>query len=199
MRKHTLIILGGNSSKNKYWIQDMNKALKLDYTTVEFFYSHWEENIQDINFEKEIKKLSQLIKDKDITNYSIIAKSAGFLLSLQGATSNLLTPKTIIWYGLPVEYSTYREIDLKSLIKTASEKTNIICIQADEDPQWNLKLVEDLIGSVIPIWGIKDHTHNYDEFKQMADIAKDFIATYQPHTEHKIEKITFKKEESRVV
>jgi hypothetical protein len=41
----------------------------------------------------------------------------------------------------------------------------------------------------IPIWNIKDHTHNYDSFKQMANIAKAFIATHQPQIEHKIEKI----------
>ncbi len=167
----------------------MNKYLKFDYSTVEFFYSHWDEDSQDINFENEIKRLSQFIKDNKITNYSIIAKSAGFVLSLQGMCQNMLTPLTIVGYGLPIEYSIYRKINLKSLIYTASRKTNIICIQADQDPQWNLKHVEYLISDIIPVWCIKDNTHNYDKFKQMTNIAKAFVATHQPQIEHRIEKI----------
>ena len=179
MKKHTLIILGGNSPKNKDWIKEMNKYLKWDYSTVEFFYSHREEKFEDINFEKEIKKLSKVIKDSEISTYSIVAKSAGFMLSLQGVAGNLLTPSAIVWYGLPIEYSTYRKIDLKPLLEIASKKTHIICVQAEEDPQGNVNQVEDLVSGIIPILSIKDNTHNYDQFKQMANSAKNFIATHQ--------------------
>jgi hypothetical protein len=96
MKKHTLILLGGNNSKSKYWIQRMNKYLQLDFSTVEFSYSHWKRDLQDIDFEQEIKRLSQFIKDNSFRNYSIVAKSAGFVLSLQGTMTNLLTPKTIV-------------------------------------------------------------------------------------------------------
>ncbi|MDR2416519.1 MAG: hypothetical protein LBD75_08245 [Candidatus Peribacteria bacterium] len=96
MEKHTLILLGGNNSTSKAWIQKMNQHLQLDYPTVEFFYSHWEGDSHDIDFKHEIKKLSQFIKDNKLGNYSIVAKSAGFVLSLQGIIDNLLTPKTIV-------------------------------------------------------------------------------------------------------
>lgn len=189
MRKHTLIILGGNSFGNKHWIREINKYLKSDYSTVEFYYSHWKENSQDINFEEELKKLSKFIKDNSIKNYSIVAKSAGFVLSLQGVTKNILTPKTIVGYGLPIEYSNYRKIDLRFLVSTASMATSIICVQADDDPQGNLIHTEDLVSDMIPIVSIKDNTHNYYKFKQMANIAKAFVSTHQAHVEHKIEKI----------
>lgn len=189
MEKHYLIILGGNSLKNKHWVQNMSKNLKLDYPSVEFYYSHWKENLQDINFEKELKRLAKSIKENNITNYSIVAKSAGFVLSLKGVTNNTLSPRTIVGYGLPVEYSNYRKIDLNYLIKASSEKANIICIQADEDPQGDLGLVKKIILDTIPIWNIKDNSHNYDNFKQMTNIAKAFIATHQPQIEHSIKKI----------
>lgn len=189
MRKHALIILGGNSIGNKTWINGVNKYLKRDYPTVEFHYSHWNENIQDINFEKELKELSKFIKDNNISNYSIVAKSAGIVLSLQGVITGILSPRTIVGYGLPIEYSTYRKIDLKSLIKTSSKRTNIICIQADQDPQGDLKLLKKLISDMVPIWDIKDNTHNYDDFKRMANIAKAFVAIHQPQIEHTVRKI----------
>lgn len=189
MKKHYLIILGGNSLKNKHWVQKMSKNLKLDYPSVEFYYSHWKENLQDINFEKELKRLIKFIKENKITNYSIVAKSAGFVLSLKGVTNNTLLPRTIVGYGLPVEYSSYRKIDLNYLIKASSERTNIICIQADEDPQGSFELVKKITLDTIPIWNIKDNSHNYDKFKQMANIAKAFIATHQPQIEHSVRKI----------
>ena len=189
MRKHALIILGGNSIGNKTWINGVNKYLKRDYPTVEFHYSHWNENIQDINFEKELINLSKFIRDNNITNYSIVAKSAGFVLSLQGVTNKILTPRTIVGYGLPAEYSDYRKLDLKSLIKTSSNGANIICVQADEDPQGNINVTEDLISDMVPIWVIKDNTHNYDDFKRMANIAKAFVAIHQPQIEHTVRKI----------
>jgi hypothetical protein len=80
MGKHIIILLGGNNLKNRDWINEISKYLKVNYITVEFFYDHWEKDLQDINFELEIKRLSQFIKDKNIINYSIVAKSAGFLL-----------------------------------------------------------------------------------------------------------------------
>lgn len=189
MKKHYLIILGGNSLKNKHWVQKMSKNLRLDYPSVEFYYSHWEENLQDINFEKELKRLAKSIKENNITNYSIVAKSAGFVLSLKGVTNNTLSPRTIVGYGLPVDYSNYRKIDLNYLIKASSEKTNVICVQADEDPQGGLGLVKKIILDTIPIWNIKDNSHNYDNFKQMVNIAKAFIATHQPQIEQSIRKI----------
>lgn len=189
MKKHYLIILGGNSLKNKHWVQKMSKNLKLDYPSVEFYYSHWKENLQDINFEKELKRLIKFIKENKITNYSIVAKSAGFVLSLKGVTNNTLLPRTIVGYGLPVEYSSYRKIDLNYLIKASSERTNIICIQADEDPQGSFELVKKITLDTIPIWNIKDNSHNYDKFKQMANITKAFIATHQPQIEHSVRKI----------
>lgn len=192
MGKHTILILWGNSPKNKNWIEKMNKYLQSSYPTIEFFYSHWTQNVQDINFEEEIKRLSKFIKDNNLTNYSIVAKSAGFVLSLQGSSNNILNPRTIVWYGLPTEYSTYRNINLQALIHTASQKTNIICIQASEDPQWNLKVTEDIIANTIPIWGIEDNTHNYDTFKEMVDIAKAFIAIHAPQIEYRIENINAK-------
>lgn len=192
MRKHTLIILGGNSLGNKNWIQEIDKYLKSDYPTEAFYYSHWENPSREIDFEKELEKLSEFIKDKNITNYSIVAKSAGFVLSLQGVTKDILKPRTIVGYGLPIEYANYRGIDLKILIETSSKSTNILCIQADKDPQGDLILTERLILDLIPIYSIKDYTHNYDSFEQMANIAKSFVTIHQPQIEHKIEKIDSK-------
>ena len=42
-----------------------------------------------------------------------------------------------------------------------------------------MESVENLISNKIPIREIKDNTHNYDQFKQMFNIAKAFIETHK--------------------
>lgn len=189
MGEHIIILLGGNNLKNRDWINEISRYLKVNYITVDFFYDHWEKNLQDIDFEIEIQRLSQFIKDRNITNYSIVAKSAGFLLWLQWVSNGVLKPRTIVWFGLPLEYSKYRNIDPKFLINIASRKTNILCVQASEDPQWNLKCIKKLTSEMIPVYGIKSHTHSYNDFKENSNIAIAFIGIHQPQIEHKIEKI----------
>lgn len=189
MEKHILIILGGNSSKNKHWIEMMNRNLKKDFSTLEFHYSHWDENLQDINFEKELTKLSKFISENKISNYSIVAKSAGFILTLKGIENGSLSPRTVVGYGFPIEYSRYRKINLKSLVNKTLIKSNILCVQADEDPQGNIDLTQEHISDIFPIWITKDNTHDYNSFKTMANIAKSFIRIHQPQIEQQVREI----------
>lgn len=189
MKKHTLVILGGNSSENENWIQKIDKYLEPEYSTAEFSYSHWGKNPQEIDFEKELERLSKYIRNKRIRNYSIVAKSAGFVLALQGVAANVLNPRTIVGFGLPIEYANYRKIDLRALIESSARSTSIVCIQADEDPQGSLGRVEELIADVFPVLGIEGRTHDYDRFEQMVNIAKSFVAMHQPQIEQKTERI----------
>lgn len=189
MKKHYLIILGGNSQGNKKWVQEMNNCLRQSYSSLRFYYSHWETENSDIDFEKELRQLSKLIKNKNIRNYSLVAKSAGFILALQGTANGELRPRTIIGYGLPIEYAEYRGINLKTLIEHSAKAASVMCVQAYEDPQGSLADTERLIADMIPVVGIEGQTHDYSQFEGMSNIAKAFVSMHQPHCEHEIEKV----------
>lgn len=189
MEKHHLIILGGNSQGNKKWVQEMNNCLRQSHSTSKFYYSHWETENSDIDFEKEIKRLSNLIKNKDIRNYSLVAKSAGFILALQGTANGELRPRTIVGYGLPIEYAGYRGINLKTLIEYSAKAASVMCVQAHGDPQGSLADTEKLIADMIPVVGIEGQAHDYSQFEVMSDIANAFVSMHQPHCEHKIEEV----------
>lgn len=189
MKKHHLIILGGNSQGNKKWVQEMNNCLRQSYSTSMFYYSHWETENSDIDFEKEIRRLSNLIKNKNVQSYSLVAKSAGFILALQGTANGELRPRTIVGYGLPIEYAEYRGINLKTLIEHSAKTTSVICVQAHGDPQGSFADTEKLIADMIPIVGIEGQTHDYSQFEGMSNIANAFVSMHQPHCEHKIEKV----------
>ncbi len=189
MEKHHLIILGGNSPGNKKWVQEMSNCLKQRYPTSEFYYSHWNTENSDIDFEKEIGRLSNLIKEKNVRNYSLVAKSAGFVLALQGTANSELRPRTIVGYGLPIEYAKYRGINLKTLIEHSAKAASVMCVQARGDPQGSLADVENLIADMIPVVGIEGKTHDYSQFEGMSNIANAFVSKHQPHCEHKIEEM----------
>lgn len=189
MKKHHIIILGGNSRGNKKWVQEMNNYLRRSYSTSRFYYSHWDTENGDIDFEKEISRLSNLIKDKNIQNYSLVAKSAGFILALQGTANGVLRPRTVVGYGLPIEYAEYRGVNFKTLIKYSAKAASVICVQAHADPQGSYADTEKLITDMIPILDIEGQTHDYNQFESMSNIANAFVAMHQPQCERKIEKV----------
>lgn len=175
MVKDVLIILGGNNPNSKLWSKNMKKYFGKKYKILLFYYDHRKHSREDIDFEVEEKRLINFIKSKKLNNYSILAKSAGFLLSLKLANKSYFYPKKIIGYGLPIKYSNYRKIHLKNLIQDLNSKTDILCIQANKDPQWSAQEVQILVEQQFPIRIYQDHTHNYDDFKQMSNIASSFI------------------------
>ncbi len=155
----------------------------------EFYYSHWDTENSDIDFEKEISRLSNLIKEKNLRSYSLVAKSAGFVSALQGTVNGELRPRTIVGYGLPIEYAKYRGINLKTLIEHSAKAASVMCVQARGDPQGSLVDVGNLITDMIPVVGIEGQTHDYSRFEDMSDIANAFVSMHQPHCEHKIEEV----------
>lgn len=189
MKKHHLIILGGNSQGNRKWVEEMNDCLKQSYSISKLTYSHWETEDSDIDFEKELRQLSNLIKDKNIKSYSVVAKSAGFILALQGTANGELRPRTIVGYGLPIEYAEYRGINLKTLIQHSANAASVMCVQAHDDPQGSLTDTEMLVSDMILILGIEGKTHDYVEFEDMSNIAKAFVSMHQPHSEYAVEEV----------
>lgn len=189
MKKHHLIILGGNSQGNRKWVEEMSNCLKQSYSISKLTYSHWETEHSDIDFEKELRQLSNLIKNKNIESYSVVAKSAGFILALQGIANGELRPRTVVGYGLPVEYAEYRGINLKTLIQHSANAASVMCVQAYDDPQGSLTDTERLVSDMIPILGIEGQKHDYVEFEDMSNIAKAFVSMHQPHCEHAVEEV----------
>ena len=54
----TIVLLGGNSSENKDWIERISRLLPFPTHTV--VYEHWKNNAQLINLDTEVNRLEQL-------------------------------------------------------------------------------------------------------------------------------------------
>jgi len=100
-----LIILPGNSTKNKAWGDSMAAYYgKLFDEVYVQNYDHWVSGEETINFDTEAKKLREVVSvDAEKTpEYTIFAKSYGSVLALQAIHKGFITPKQCIFFGIPL-------------------------------------------------------------------------------------------------
>ena len=100
-----LIVLPGNSLKNKAWGE-----LILEHYAPQFYssfmleYDHWINGEANIDFTQEAKKLKShvdvLSPDTEII---LFAKSAGSLLALQTLHDGILKPTHVVFFGMPLD------------------------------------------------------------------------------------------------
>lgn len=182
MTSHTVILLGGNSKSNKTWVDGMRENLRSGFNIVVHEYSHWENAGHDIDFNVELARLKKLIKHNNIKSYSIVAKSAGLLLSLIGVQSKILSPVSIVGFGLPLEYAQYREIVPTLIMADIPRRCRVLFVQGTRDPQGSADRVRQVIPENILLAQIRSDNHAYDNFKKMSQYARTFM------TIHRLEK-----------
>ena len=180
MTSHTVILLGGNSKSNKTWVDGMRENLRSGFNIVVHEYSHWENAGHDIDFNVELARLKKLIKHNNIKSYSIVAKSAGLLLSLIGVRSKALSPVSIVGFGLPLEYAQYREIVPTLIMADIPRRCRVLFVQGTRDPQGSADRVRQVIPKNVLLAQIRSDNHAYDNFKKMSQYARTFMTIHRP-------------------
>jgi hypothetical protein len=104
MSKH-LIVLPGNSQKNKTWGELMVDAFSPHFDSVYMLsYDHWETGDTLINFEIEEEKLREYVASlPPQTDITLFAKSAGSLLGFLSVAHNVLRPSRCAFFGIPFD------------------------------------------------------------------------------------------------
>ena len=171
-----VIVLGGNSPKNEAWTALL--ATKLDEFTNSYVhtYEHWANPGAEIDFEDELTRLANHLRGND-SDYYVVAKSAGALLTLQGVVTGTLTPKALVCIGLPISYAQQRGFALAEMI--AHNVLPTIYIQAANDPMGNAPNVAELIAHHGQFVVVPGATHNYPNLDELVDIATKFISTIE--------------------
>lgn len=100
-----LIILSGNSLKNKAWGELMLEHYGAEYdSSFMAIYDHWVSGESNIDFAIESEKLkthvASLPADTEIT---LFAKSAGSLLALLAIHTKVLNPVRAVFFGMPLD------------------------------------------------------------------------------------------------
>jgi hypothetical protein len=100
-----LIILPGNSVKNRTWGEVMCDHYGLQFASVTLLeYDHWESGAPQIDFDVELQKLAErntpLFAEDEIV---IMAKSVGSLLTFVAIRDGVIAPKKCIFFGIPFD------------------------------------------------------------------------------------------------
>ena len=100
-----LIILSGNSLKNKAWGEVI-----LEHYTTQFDssfmlpYDHWVSGEPTIDFAKEEVRLKKHVESLALdTEIILFAKSAGSLLALLSMHHGILNPTQVVFFGMPLD------------------------------------------------------------------------------------------------
>ncbi len=100
-----LIVLPGNSVKNKNWGKLVIEHYAPRYdSSFMINYDHWESGEQNINFDVELQKLQAHIASlPPDTKITLFTKSAGSLLGLIGIHSKIFKPARAVFFGIPLD------------------------------------------------------------------------------------------------
>ncbi len=172
MKKRELIILGGNTPNNIKWIKCMKKYYSEYYNVNIIYYDNWKNNT-DINFDIESKKLIELTNN--ISNYIIIAKSAGVVLTVKNFSILKNKPKVIIAMGIPMLFSIKNNINLKNLLLNTNEKCKMLIIQQKYDPQCNFNELREILENKIVLYEIEGSSHVYANYQKIKLLIEKFL------------------------
>lgn len=171
-KKKNMLILGGYSKKNIVWMKQMKKNYETDYNVFTLEYENWfTSDVMD--FEVELKKISDIVKEKQID--IVIAKSIGMYLLIKSIDRQILKPSISILLGYPYEFFKEENISIINDIVNLNNNTNLLLIQQENDPQCSAELVKKITNNLIPIITVKGNDHSYNEFITIKKYADEFI------------------------
>lgn len=171
-----LILLSGNSIKNKEWIEEVDHAVSSDFTATHIqYYDHWEKGEKMIDFDVEMEKLTKTVDP--LEEYSIFAKSAGVLLALKGIYEGKINPARCVFAGTAVRFALRLGFDIEMWFGRCSVPTLFIhnaldpAISFEELEVW-LKMSEMRDYKIQELHG---HDHNYGDVNSLKKFITEFI------------------------
>lgn len=177
----TLIILPGNSPKNKEWGEGIAKAFGGLFDTVyQQSYTHWATGEETINFDHELEKLRTVIMNETKTDvqYYIFAKSFGALLALMSVYRGFITPKQCVFFGLPFNLARDHDIFKGEWAPLTSFKIPSLAFHNDNDYVAHHAYTAEKLVSIpsIELVTTKGDDHGYFEFKSYKERIKAFLS-----------------------
>ncbi|MDD3662049.1 MAG: hypothetical protein PHG63_03195 [Candidatus Dojkabacteria bacterium] len=160
-----LIILPGNSTKNREWAQDIAEKLKDVFARVYVHeYAHWDQEGSRLDFERERQRVKAAVAGR--VSYAVFAKSAGALLSLDMIDQEELSPQWCIYVGSAIRMGRRLRFDLDSWL--SSHRVPTLWVQKEFDPAMSY---DDLRATV------EDLSHGTNEFVQLPGSDHAYLET----------------------
>ncbi len=159
-----LLLLGGESLKNREWIKTVNDEFKPHFKKTYFQeYSHWQDNTPRINLDVEVEKLKN-----NLNNFEpmiVFAKSAGSILAIKASAEGIIKPKACLFVGFPVFLASSLPVD--KWLEITSFKITII--QHTQDPAGPYVKTKNYLDNInranLEIKELDGDTHSYHELE----------------------------------
>ncbi len=171
-----LILLSGQSLKNKEWIEGVGCELRDLFGKTQIqYYDHWASGAEFIDLEKEQQKL--IVMAEPLEPYVIFAKSAGTWLASRAMTEGKIDPEACVFVGTAIEYGRENNFPIEAWFKNLFTPT--LFIQKEKDPAifgahlqdfLDEEQVENYQLEVIP-----GNDHTYDDLALIKTKVKAFL------------------------
>jgi len=171
-----IIYLAGGNPRNKDWIEKVKSRFD-DFSAGEIlYYDHWKNKTGFVDFDREAKKLAELVKNRD--DYFVFAKSVGTVLALKTINEGIFHPKKAIFCGLPYRLAKKEGVLIGSVLAKLAVPT--IFIQNEFDPVCGHQELEQVLEKNKPtnyqlIKNPGNDTHDYEDYEQLVNLAKEFF------------------------
>ena len=159
-----LLILGGNSQRNKEWVYKVNSFVgDLFEDTLVHEYRHWQNGEEMIDFDAELKITAD--EAQALSDYGVFAKSVGSLLTITLIDSNELKPVFCVFAGVALKLAKESDIDIEHLVK--SLKCPVVIIQNDKDPVGTFAEVSAIASGLDNVQVVETvgDDHSYDDLE----------------------------------
>lgn len=166
-----LILLGGNSSKNKSWVEEIAETLSdlFEDTHIQY-YRHWEEGgAMDMGFE--LRRLVDYASEPE--EYAVFAKSAGVMLALRAIQDGDFMPARCVFVGAPLGSSAPEYLSEYAIPTLYIQQTN--------DPIKPFEKVKNVVENTRSehqhFLEIPGDNHHYTELGYFIDDVRTFFSS----------------------
>jgi hypothetical protein len=173
-----LLLLAGNSLRNKPWIHEASEYFAGDFqSTLVHHYLHWETGEDFIDFNVELPRVAEEVTD--FQPYSIFAKSVGSVLTIKGLGESKLMPHAVLITGLPLKVIQTKAIPIADwLLKI---KVPVLIVQNVDDPLGSYKDVDSFIKHIgnqnVSVTSLPGDSHDYLDLQALEEKLLSLINT----------------------
>lgn len=171
-----IILLGGNSKKNKDWLLQLAEYFKSYFNEIVVQnYAHWDTDSNSIDIESEVQRLSETTAKNQ--PYVIFAKSIGVVLVLKAVYEGKINPKQCVFVGTAVNLAHKLGYEIDIWFKDYNIPT--LLIQNNNDPAVSsVELKNILDDSNVKNYQLVEligNTHDYQNIEELGKASIDFL------------------------
>lgn len=173
-----LIVLSGNSLRNKEWGEQCLDAYRDLFDEAEMlYYNHWQSGAEFIDIPAEVEKLKAIVAKTSEAEVYVIAKSIGSIVTLVATHLGVLRPVKAIFFGMPLDYAVAEVFDGdQSPLSQFTVPT--LAYHNDNDPKADYMFTKQKLAELAPhitLVALQGDNHDYLDFADYQDAIKEFF------------------------